>query len=117
MEQFNFINQKKEKMNLPNVLSNLVEAQNNFDSSAFTNCFSETAVVVDEGKTYKGKKEIKNWIEKAQNEYEVTMKPIDYSENEQKLEAEISGNFPGSPLVLTYKVEFKEEQIQSLKII
>tara|TARA_R110002051_G_scaffold127873_1_gene201485 strand:- start:8026 stop:8340 length:315 start_codon:yes stop_codon:yes gene_type:complete len=104
-------------MNLPIVISDLVKAQNNFDSTAYANCFNETAVVFDEGKTHKGKKEIKNWIEKAQKVYQVTMKPLEYSETEQALEAEISGNFPGSPLVLSYKFEFKEEQIQSLKIV
>ena len=37
-------------MNLPEVIQDLVNAQNNFDSAAFANCFSETAEVVDEGK-------------------------------------------------------------------
>lgn len=104
-------------MNLPIVISDLVKAQNNFDSTAYANCFKETAVVFDERKTYKGKKEIKNWIEKAQNVYEVTMKPLDYSEAKHTLDAEISGNFSGSPLVLTYKFELKDSQIQSLKIV
>jgi hypothetical protein len=47
-------------MNLPKVLADLVTAQNQFDSIAYTNCFSETAVVFDEGKTHTGKKEISN---------------------------------------------------------
>lgn len=104
-------------MNLPKVITDLVQAQNNFDSTAYANCFTETAVVFDEGKTHKGKKEIKNWIEKANKQYQVTMKPLNYSETGQTLEAEISGNFPGSPLVLTYNYEFKDEHIQSLKIV
>jgi len=45
------------------------------------------------------------------------MKPLDYSETGHTLEAEISGNFPGSPLLLTYHYEFKNELIQSLKIV
>lgn len=104
-------------MNLPKVLSELVKAQDLFDSTAYTNCFTETAVVFDEGKTHNGKKEIKNWIEKANKEYQVTMKPLEYSEKEQTLKAEISGTFPGSPLVLTYHYEFRNELIQSLEIV
>jgi len=103
-------------MNLPNAITNLVTAQNNFDSQAYADCFSETAVVFDEGKTHTGKIEIKNWIEKANQTYKAIMKPLEYSTTEETLEAEISGDFPGSPLVLTYRFELKDTQIQSLKI-
>nr|WP_294926415.1 nuclear transport factor 2 family protein [uncultured Flavobacterium sp.] len=103
-------------MNLPNVIADLAAAQNNFDSLAYANCFSETAMVFDEGKTHTGKTAIKNWIEKANQEYKAVMKPLEYSAGEQTLEAEISGNFAGSPIVLTYQFELKDGQIQSLKI-
>ncbi len=104
-------------MTLPKVISDLVKAQDSFDSTAYSNCFTETAIVFDEGKTYKGKNEIKNWIEKANKKYKVTMKPLEYSETEQTLKAEISGKFPGSPLVLTYHYEFENGLIQSLEIV
>ena len=104
-------------MILPTVIADLVKAQNHFDSTAYANCFTETAVVFDEGKTHKGKAEIKNWIEKAHEQYQVTMAPLEYSETEQTLKAEIAGTFPGSPLVLTYRYEFKDKLIQSLEIV
>ncbi len=85
--------------NLPKVIADLVKAQNNFDSTAYANCFTETAVVFDEGKTHNGRKEIENWIEKANKEYQATMKPLEYSENLQTLKAEVSGSFPGSPIL------------------
>lgn len=44
-------------MNLPKVITELVKTQNSFDSAAYANCFSETAVAFDEGKTHNGKKE------------------------------------------------------------
>lgn len=103
--------------NLPQVIENLVKAQDNFDSKAYTDCFSETALVHDEGKIHRGKTEIQNWIEKANKKYQVTMKPIEYFEANQTLKAEISGSFPGSPLVLTYQFEIIDQQIQSLKIV
>jgi len=104
-------------MNLPNVITELVQAQNTFDSTAYANCFTETAVVFDEGKTHNGKTEIKNWIDKANKEYQATMKPLDYSESEHTLKAEVSGNFPGSPVILTYHYEFEDGLIRSLKIV
>ncbi|MBN7811838.1 nuclear transport factor 2 family protein [Algoriphagus sp. H41] len=103
-------------MNLPQVLTALVEAQNKLDSAAFSECFTESAIVFDEGKTYRGRKEIQNWIDKANKEFQTSMKPLEYSEAEKQLKAEIAGSFPGSPLVLTYQYDFDKGLIQSLKI-
>lgn len=103
-------------MNLPKVVADLVKTQNNFDSFAYANCFTETAVVFDEGKTHNGRKEIENWIEKANKEYQATMNPLEYFTKEEILKAEVSGNFPGSPIVLSYHIEIADELIQSLKI-
>lgn len=105
-------------MNLPKVITNLVTAQNNFDSAAYAKCFSETAVVYDEGKTHNGRNEIKEWITYANERYEATMKPVGFEENETEsiLKAETTGNFPGSPIVLTYHLKITDELINSLKI-
>lgn len=103
-------------MNLPIVIADLAKAQNNFDHVAYSNCFSETAVVFDEGKTHTGKMEIQQWIKEANEKYQAIMNPIEYLASEKALRAEVSGNFPGSPLVLSYHFEWKNELIQSLKI-
>ena len=104
-------------MNLPKVVSDLVETQNNFDSVAYASCFSETAVVFDEGKTHNGKKEIERWIADSNERYKATIKPVSFEENDTEtlLNAETSGNFPGSPIVLTYHMKIADELIQSLK--
>jgi len=67
-------------MNLPKVVSDLVRTQNDFDSVAYANCFAETAVVYDEGKTHKGRKEIERWIADANERYEATMQPVGFEE-------------------------------------
>lgn len=103
-------------MNLPNVIADLAKAQNNFDSVAYSNCFSETAVVFDEGKMHNGRTEIQQWIKKANEEFQTVMKPLEYSPKEEILKAEVSGNFPGSPIVLSYHFGFNDRLIQSLKI-
>jgi len=103
-------------MNLPEVLAALVQTQNNFDSVAYAKCFTETAVVFDEGKTHTGRKAIENWIDKANKDYQATMKPLEYAANDGILKAEVSGNFPGSPIVLSYHIQIVDELIQSLKI-
>lgn len=103
-------------MNLPNIISELVKTQNNFDSHAYANCFTDTAVVFDEGKTHNGKTEIQSWIDTANKEYKAAMKPLDYNKEESILSAEISGTFPGSPIVLKYHFELSDGLIESLKI-
>ena len=105
-------------MNLPKVLDDLVTAQNNFDSGAYAHCFSETAVVFDEGKTHKGRKEIEHWIDDANKRYKAVMKPTGFEENESEtlLKAEVSGDFPGSPIIMTYHLQITDKLIQSLKI-
>lgn len=103
-------------MNLPNVLTDLAKAQNNFDSVAYADCFSETAIVFDEGKTHNGKTEIQQWIKKANEEYQAVMKPLEYAASEEILKAEVSGNFPGSPIVLSYHFKLQNGLIESLKI-
>lgn len=105
-------------MNLPKVITDLVETQNSFDSAAYATCFSETAVVFDEGKTHNGRKEIEAWIADANEQYKATMKPLGFEENETKsiLKVEVSGDFPGSPIVLNYHMEIDNELIVSLKV-
>lgn len=103
-------------MNLPNIISELVKAQNEFDSAAYANCFTENAEVFDEGKTHNGKAEIEKWIDKSNKEYKATMKPVDYDEKENILSAEISGSFPGSPIILKFHFKIVDEKIQHLEV-
>ena len=105
-------------MNLPHIIAELVKAQDNYDSTAYANCFSETALVFDEGKTYSGRNEIKQWIKNANEKYKTVMQPIEYTETEKEtiLKAKVSGNFDGSPVVLKYHVEIVNGLIQSLNV-
>lgn len=105
-------------MNLPKVISDLVNAQNNFDSIAYANCFSENAVVFDEGKTHNGRLDIQQWIDESNEKYKSVMKPLEYTENgtSSVLSAECSGTFPGSPITLKFHFEIIDGQIQHLKV-
>ena len=105
-----------ETMNLPKVLVELVKTQNNHNSTAYANCFSETAIVLDEGQTYKGRNEIKQWIEKANDEFKILIKPIEFAKAECILTAEVSGTFDGSPVLLDYHFEITSDKIDSLEI-
>lgn len=105
-------------MNLPKVITDLINAQNNFDSIAYANCFSETAEVFDEGKTHNGKLDIQDWIEESNKKYRSVMKPLEYSQNgiSSILSAECSGTFDGSPIILKFHFDIVDGKIESLKV-
>lgn len=105
-------------MNLPKLMTDLVEAQNSHDGVAYASLFSETSVVFDEGKTHVGKKAVQNWIEKSNEEYQSVLKPVSYQEhdNGSVLTAEVSGTFPGSPAMLKFNFTFQDGLVESLKI-
>jgi hypothetical protein len=105
-------------MKMPNIISGLLSAQEKFDSAAYADCFSNNAVVYDEGRTHKGKEEIKLWNEKANAEYKIKLKPVEFSDYGiiNILTAEISGEFAGSPIVLDYCFEVRDGLIDSLEI-
>lgn len=105
-------------MNLPAIITELVNAQNSHDSAAYANCFAVDAIVFDEGKNHNGKDEINAWIENANEKYKTLMDPVDYTESGGTaiLSAKISGTFDGSPVLLKYHLEINGGLIRSLKI-
>lgn len=105
-------------MNLPQVVTDLIQAQNSFNSDAYANCFSETGVMLEEGKPYTGRAEIRRLIEETNEKYQSVMKPLEYTVNgtSSVLSAECSGTFPGSPLILKFHFDIVDGQIGYLKV-
>jgi len=105
-------------MELPELVARFVEAQNSLDSKTYVECFTDSAIVHDEGKTHTGKAEIQQWIEDANAKYQSFMKPLSYEQfgADAVLEAEVSGTFPGSPAVLQFHLGLKDELIEALKV-
>jgi ketosteroid isomerase-like protein len=101
-------------MNLPNIISDLLAAQTNFDSKAYAACFSETALVFDENETHKGQNEIEKWNEKTNEMYQTQLEALEFAKN--VLTTKVTGNFEGSPIVLKYHFELKEGKIDRLEI-
>ena len=105
-------------MELPKLIERFVTTQNNYDSKAYTACFTDSAIVHDEGTTHTGKQEIRQWIEEANEKYQSQMKPLNYEQSGPNwtLTAEVSGTFPGSPIVLQFHLGLKDDLIDSLKV-
>ncbi len=105
-------------MELPKLVARFIEAQNNLDSTRYLTCFTDSAIVHDEGKTHKGKAEIQKWIEDANAAYQSFMKPLSYEQAgvDAVLTAEVLGTFPGSPAVLQFHLGLKDDLIEALKV-
>lgn len=105
-------------MQLTENIEGLIKAQNEADSTTFANYFTERATVFDEGSSYTGKSEIKQWIEEATEKYNMQTKIIDFTQTGEKgtLTVETSGTFPGSPAVMQYHLGLDGTLISSLRI-
>jgi hypothetical protein len=103
---------------LPAVLAELVTAQNDHNSHAFAEVFSNNALVHDEGKEYSGKASIKAWNENTNKKYNTRLEPEALQEKggEIILTVQVSGTFEGSPIVLEYHVHLKGSRIIYLNI-
>ena len=89
------------------------------DIVAIARCFTENAVVKDEGHTYNGMAAIKQWKAGASTKYTYTSEPFasDQKEGKTVITSRLVGNFPGSPVNLRYFFGLEGDKIKSLEII
>lgn len=106
-------------MKLPKVIENYVKASNESDMKNFISCFSKTATVLDEGETHTGHNDIKSWFTKTRSKYKFKTEPLEIVEKDDHfiMKAKVTGTFPGSPVVLSYRFQLNSELIQDLRIV
>lgn len=103
---------------LPSIIETFVQGKNHHDSEAVVVCFTNDAVVHDEGQEFRGTAAIKKWLDASNAKYKVALTPtklIDIAK-ETILTAEVSGNFEGSPIPLDFHFTIKEGKIDRLSI-
>ena len=88
------------------------------DSQAVAQCFTDNAVVKDEGHTYRGRAAIKQWKTDASTKYKYTTELLECEPRDGKLivTCRLTGNFPGSPVNLRFCFELENDKIASLEI-
>lgn len=86
--------------------------------AAVAGCFTQEAVVKDEGRTYSGREAIKAWKAAASAQYTYTTEPFALEKNgvSQVVRSRVSGSFPGSPVRLEYRFRLERGLIASLEI-
>lgn len=102
-------------MTLPPAIATYFAAQ---DAATLARAFAPEAQVQDEGQTHQGPAEISAWWAAAKAKYNHSAKPLDLTEAEGKtiVRANVSGYFPGSPLVLRFAFGLEGGLIRELRI-
>ena len=111
-----------EIMQIPTVIREYIHASNKPDPEAFIRCFTEDAVVLDEGKQRIGKQEIKKWSDQYHFGANVTLEPRTVKENKDevvvtcKLEGTYDKTGLPDPLLLDYHFRIVDAKIVRLSI-
>ena len=89
-------------------------------AAAVAECFTEGAVVKDEGHTYRGREAIKQWKTDASAKYQYTSEPFACEREDGKVTvtSRLTGDFPGSPVDLRFIFGLDGgDKIASLEIV
>lgn len=105
-------------LDLPTPVADYFSAEAS-DSEAVAQCFTENAVVKDEGRTFKGRSAIRQWKAAASAKYQYTSEPFvcERRGGQVIVTSRLTGNFPGSSVDLRFFFRLKGEQIASLEIV
>src|SRR5882672_10433915 len=86
------------------VIKKYIAASNKHDVKSILSCFSDDAVVHDEGEELCGKKAIEGWIVKTIEKYKFQFRPLSVKADDVEVvvAVKVSGTFDGSPVTLDY---------------
>lgn len=103
-------------LTLPEPIAAYFAAQHN--PEALAHCFTPQAVMEDDGHTYTGIHAIKDFMAAASAKYSATTVPfaLERGDGCQVVRAKVTGNFPGSPIDLSYRFRLERGLIASLEI-
>ena len=103
---------------LPRIIKKYVDASNAHDVKSILSCFSDDAVVHDEGEALRGKDAIEGWIAKTIEKYKFHFEPLRIKDDNAEIVVamEVSGTFDGSPITLNYRFTIESDKILSLAV-
>jgi hypothetical protein len=105
-------------MQLPAPIRAYFEADQTPGGPAPIGMFAHNAVVRDEGKTHTGHEAIAAWWNAAKAKYHHTAVPCEIREEKRNftVRATVTGQFSGSPAVLTFSFQLDDGLIAALEI-
>jgi len=104
---------------LPQPIAAYIAGSNAHDADACAACFTDRAVVRDEGREMQGTAAIRHWMDAAIKKYGHVVEVITSAEADGKtiVTGRVSGNFPNSPVELRYAFTLAGEKIAHLEIV
>ena len=103
---------------LPPPVDLYIQLENAGDTERLSECFAPNAIIRDEGRTYEGLAAIKAWKAETKKKYHHTVTPLAVAQQKGKtvLKAQLTGNFPGSPVTVNFAFVLEAGKILSLEI-
>jgi hypothetical protein len=103
---------------LPRTIATYIEAYNARDVKGTVACFSEDALVHDEGKDHRGRRAISEWISETLEKYKPVLEPgkVEGSDRETTVAMTLTGSFQGSPVTLAFHFTVESGRIANLNI-
>lgn len=104
---------------LPTAIANYFAADAGLSAEAIAACFTQAAVVKDEGRTYAGRDAIRGWKDEASAKYTYTVEAFSIASEGGRtvVTSHLVGDFPGSPTDLRYFFIPDGDKIGELEII
>lgn len=88
------------------------------DSATPLHAFAPDAIVADEGHRHIGHAAIDTWWRDATAKYQAVAEPLEVNtkDDAHEVRAKVTGQFPGSPITLTFAFRLKDDRIAALEI-
>jgi hypothetical protein len=105
-------------LNLPDPIAAYFSASK-FDAEMVARCFTNDAIVRDDGHTYTGRTAIERWKADVSGKYTYTSEPfaLEQTDGCAVVTSRLTGNFPGSPVNLRYRFRLERGKIAALEIL
>jgi hypothetical protein len=111
---------KEQRMpeDLATAIKDYFAGKNSGDFAGAVSGFSRSAVVKDEGQSHRGPAAIRAWMEETTAKYNDKAKVRSVASQGDKVEVltQVSGTFPGSPIMLRFMFTLDGDQISLLEI-
>ena len=103
---------------LPPPIALYVQLENAGDTVTLSACFAPNAMVRDADHTYEGLAAITAWKAETTHKYHQTITPLAVIQQQDQtiLKASLTGNFPGSPVTLSFDFVVEAGKILSLEM-
>lgn len=103
---------------LPSPIADYVEANARLDLDGMMRSFAAGAVFLDNGERFEGHAEIRGLLKKMVVDLRAIFTPdtVRHEDEVVVVEGPAHGDFPGSPIRFTYRVELDGDAIKTLRV-